>query len=346
VALVICPQFFLRLFHIHIFGLGSDHMSILIDKAGFAARICQRLMKHAAIDGAEIDGMRLLQVLAGLTVETLLLFDDADEGLAATYRQLSILLNCEPMAGALAENALPPSHQLDAETEQGRALARRLFEDWLNCAYEFHDIVTFIVHNVICRMEAEGQPRAELLRLFIEITNRCMAYEIAAQELCDIVIDEKVSIDNWSLCECVSGLSAAAGRCLALSVNTGALFGVGKHPDHLDQVAYVMTQEAIRLGIPAGTDWRFGLAANDHPCTAPYDLIFGLEPACQGFFKALGLDSYFDQSVALAKAAGRMLALAAGGESPEIEPVIAKPLAMAAMTDTYRTVRREAAVAL
>ncbi|MEC7029094.1 MAG: hypothetical protein VXW91_05430, partial [Pseudomonadota bacterium] len=45
-----------------------------------------------------------------------------------------------------------------------------------------------------------------------------------------------------------------------------------------------------------------------------------------------------DQSVACAKAAGRMLALMAGGEVPEIEPVIAKPLAMAAMTDTYKTV--------
>jgi hypothetical protein len=39
-----------------------------------------------------------------------------------------------------------------------------------------------------------------------------------------------------------------------------------------------------------------------------------------------------------------MLAMASGGERPEIEPVIAKPLAMAAMTETYRTVCREYAV--
>ena len=45
-----------------------------------------------------------------------------------------------------------------------------------------------------------------------------------------------------------------------------------------------------------------------------------------------------DQAVACAKAAGRMLAVTSGGEMPEIEPAIAKPLAMAAITDTYKSV--------
>ncbi len=316
-------------------------MSVLIDKAGFAARIYQKLMSSAALDGQETDGMRLLQLLAGITVEIVLLFDDSELGLEATYAQLGDMLECQPSQGALGPLALPPSYALDYETEQGRAMARDLFEDWLHCAYEFHDILTFIIHNVICRMEQEGQPRAELLRLFIEVTNRCMSYEIAAQELCDIAIEEKVTREGWSLCESVSGLSAIAGRCLALSLDACQIFSTPSLPDKLDQVAYVMTQEAVRLGIPAGTDWRFGLAANDHPCTAPYDLIYGLEPACKEFLAVLGLHDYVDQSVACAKAAGRMLALAAGGEAPEIEPVIAKPLAMAAMTDTYRTVCRE-----
>lgn len=316
-------------------------MSFLIDKAGFAARIYDSLNEKASLDGQETDGMRLLQLLAGITVETLLLFESPDMGLEATYCRLAALLDCQPLEGPLGCNVLPPAYQLDAETEQGRELARKLFEDWLNCAFEFHDLIVFITHNAICRLEQEGQPRAEVLRVFIEITNRCMAYEIAAQELCDIAIEEKIAFEGWSLSESVSGLSAIAGRCLAMSQNACELFAVPMVPEKLDQVAYVMTQEAIRLGIPAGTDWRFGLAANDHPCTAPYDLIYSLEPVCQGFFRALGLTSYVDQSVACAKAAGRMLAVAAGGDSPEIEPFIAKPLAMAAMTDTYRTVCRE-----
>ncbi len=316
-------------------------MSVLIDKPGFAARIYQNLMSRAALDGQETDGMKLLQLLAGMMVETLLLFDEPDTGLEATYARLEKMLECRPLPGALGPQALPPAYVLDYETEQGRAVARGLFEEWLDCAYEFHDVLTFIIHSVICRIEWENQPRSELLRLFIETSNRCMAYEVAAQELCDIAIEDKVTMEGWSLCDSVSGLSAIAGRCLALSQNACQLFAVPSLPDKLDQVAYVMTQEAVRLGIPAGTDWRFGLAANDHPCTAPYDLIFGLEPVSLDFLRVIGLHDYMDQSVACAKAAGRMLAVAAGGETPEIEPVIAKPLAMAAMTDTYRTVCRE-----
>lgn len=319
-------------------------MSILVNKADFTAHIYRHLMSRAALGDEEIDGMKLIQLLAGIMSETLLLFDQPDDALEGSYDRLAGMLKCEPSTGELSTKALPPSYVIDYETEQGRLVAKYLFEDWLDCAYEFHDLILFVVHNVIVRLEDAGQARSEVFRLFIECTNRCMAYEIAAQELCDIVIDEKIGKDSWSLTDSVSGLSAVAGRCLALSQNACELFSAPALPDKLDQVAYVMTQEAIRLGIPAGTDWRFGLAANDTGLSAPYDLISGLEPVCHSLLSALSLTDYVDQAVACAKAAGRMLAVAAGGEIPEIEPVIAKPLAMAAMTETYKTVCTQEAI--
>jgi hypothetical protein len=315
-------------------------MSYLYDKAGFAANMYAQLQSHAALGGQETDGMRLLQMLAGVLTEALLLFDEPDEGLAATYARLESVLGCAPAAGDMGARALPPGWIIDYETEQGRTIARKMFEDWLDCAYEFHDLLIFMIQNVILRMEEDGQPRAEVLRLFVECANRAMAYEIAAQELCDIVIDRKIGLEGWTLTESVAGLSAMAGQCLALSQNACMGFSVPSLPERLDQVAHVMTQEAIRLGIPAGTDWRFGLAANDCPSSAPYELLTGLEPACDEFFAIIQLNDRVDQAVACAKAAGRMLAVAAGGEAPEIEPVIAKPLAMAAITETYKTVCR------
>ncbi len=288
--------------------------------------------------------MRLIQLLSGVLTETLLLFDDPDEGLEASFASLSFMMDCKPQDGPLGPSALPPAYMIDYETEQGRALARTLFEEWLDCAHEFHDLVIFAVHHLFMRMEEEGQPRQETFRIFIECATRSLAFEIAAQELCDLVIESKIGKDGWSLAESVSGLSAIAGRSLALSQNACQVFDAPSLPDRLDYVAHVMTQEAVRLGIPAGTDWRFGLAANDCPCSAPYDLITALEPSCREFFAAIQLHDLMDQAVACAKAAGRMLAVASGGEMPEIEPVIAKPLAMAAMTETYKTVCKEAAV--
>ena len=100
------------------------------------------------------------------------------------------------------------------------------------------------------------------------------------------------------------------------------------------------------FGVPAGSDWRFGLAANDSPPSAPFDLIFNLWPACRDFFRAINLEALDDQAVACAKAAGRMLAVAAGGAAPGLEPVIAKPLAMAALTETYRAVSAQGELAV
>ena len=317
-------------------------MSILIDKAGFAAQMHKALLSHSALAGEEIDGMRLLQLLAGVLTETLLLFDDPDEGLGATRAALIGSLGCRPREGKLGEGVMPPAWAIDAETEQGRGLARKLFEDWLDCAYEFHELMAFVIHNVIVRLEEAGQPRDETFRIFMECATRCLAYEIAAQELCDIVIEEKIGGEGWSLAECVSGLSAVAGRCLALTPEARQK----TWHERLDQLSHVMTQEAVRLGIPAGSDWRFGLAANDCMVSAPFDLIFSLWPRCREFFQILGLHTPVEQAVGCAKAAGRMLAVAAGGEKPELEPVIAKPLAMAALTDTYKTICRDEALAL
>ena len=136
-------------------------MSILIDKTGFAAHIHKCLMNQASLDGEDTDGMRMIQMLAGVTVETLLLFDEPDQGLEATYARMAQALACEPSAGALGPNALPPAYVIESETEMGRALARRLFEDWLNCAYDFHDLLVTVIHGLIIQLENCGQPRAE-----------------------------------------------------------------------------------------------------------------------------------------------------------------------------------------
>lgn len=320
-------------------------MSYLMDKAEFTALLYERLLGQASVPGQGTDGMRLMQLLAGMLTETILLFDDPDMGLDKSICDLIALLDCEPAIGDLAVDALPPPYIIDYETEQGRALARDIFEEWLECAYQFQELIVFMIQNVIIKMEQHGQPRAETLRVFMECAARCLAYELAAQELCDVVIDRKIGVQGWSLGESVSGLSAISGRYLALSHNACSLVSVPSLPDKLDQVSYVMTQEAVRLGIPAGTDWRFGIAANDYPPNAPYDLIHSLEPQCHTFFNAINLHDFFDRAVACAKAAGRMLAVASGGKEPELEPVIGKPLAMAAMLETYKSVCQSGAIA-
>ena len=318
-------------------------MFALTNKPDMGARLYSGLINLASEPGRGTDAMKLIQHIAGVLVETYMVFEEPDKAMEASFDQLSELFGCEPLEGLVTRNALPPAHVMDFETERGRMAARVFFEEWLDCEYEFHSLILGIIHNIMVSWEEEGLQRAESFRLLVECVKRCMAYEIAAQELCDVVIEKKVAEEGWSLGDCIASLSAVSGRRLALSLHSNAceIFSGGNLPESLDKVVYVMTQEAIRLGVPAGTDWRLGLAANDMPVNAPINLILGIEPYCASFFEAIDLNDKYAQSVCCAKAAGRMIAVAAGGEVPEIEPAIAKPLAMAAITETYKSVCME-----
>lgn len=316
-------------------------MFALSDKPEMGSRFHSALIQLALDHERGIDGMKVIQHMAGVLVETYFVFDTPDEAMQAGFIKLGDLLGCDPAPGMLAPYALPPAHIIDYETERGRLAARMFFEEWLDCGFEFHDLLLTIFHSVIVSWEQTGIPREETFRLLVECVKRCMAYEIAAQELCDIAIEHQVTRHGGALAECIASLSAVAGRRLAISLNSSEnvpMFRGCDLPQKLDHVVYVMTQEAVRLGVPAGCDWRFGLPANDVPVNAPLELIREMEPRCLSFFRAISLTAPYDQAVACAKAAGRMIAVASGGELPEIEPAIAKPLAMSAITETYRYV--------
>lgn len=314
-------------------------MFVLSQKPKMAAQIYKSLMRFSVQENGQQDAMRVLMLMAGITVEMSLVFDDApDEAACSVLEKLALTLNEKPNVGKLGYRALPPSAIIDQEIEKGRAIAREIFEDWDDCTFEFYHFYVELMHGIFMTWEREGYRRADMLRLFSECVYRGLAYELAAQELCDLVIDRKARLFQWDLNACIAALSALAGHKLAWSDSILLHYGLRAAIDDLDQIMYTMTQEAVRLGVPAGSNWRFGLAANDVPMNAPYDLINALGPHCDNFFEAIQLFGAEDQAVACAKAAGRMLAITAGGDLPEIEPAIAKPLAVAAMTDTYKII--------
>ena len=314
-------------------------MFVLSQKPKMAAQIYKSLMRFSMQDNGKQDAMRVLMLLSGIVVEMSLVFDDApDEAACSVLEKLSHSLQSKPNIGQLGYKALPPSALIDQEIEKGRAIDREVFTEWEECTFEFYHFFVEFAHDIFMTWEQEGYRRSDMLRLFSECVYRGLAYEIAAQELCDMVIDKKACLFHWDLNACIAALSALAGHKLAWSDSILLHYGLRAAIDDLDQIMYTMTQEAVRLGVPAGSNWRFGLAANDVPLNAPYDLINTLGPHCDELFTAIQLLGAEDQAVACAKAAGRMLAITAGGDLPEIEPAIAKPLAVSAMTDTYKII--------
>lgn len=313
-------------------------MSEIQSTIGLAARIQTAIQGMCHDDEQGTDGVRAMLLMAGMLVETSYLFDEPDEALAASFTRLEGMLGAMPVRGALKDSVLPPATMIDFDAEQGRMMAREYFEDFLDCPYEFHEVLLFIIQQRFIAWEQMGQRRAESLRLFQDMAARAMVFEMAAQELCDSIIERKIG-DQWSLADAISALAGSAGHRLALSHDGESQccwFKGSELPDLLDQCAYVMTQEAVRLGLRCHTDWRFGLPANDTPANPPTHLVREAGPMADAFFKRVGMMDLEEQAVACAKAAGRMVAVAAGGEFPEIEPPIAKPLAMAALTESYK----------
>ena len=279
----------------------------------------------------------MLQIMAGVLTETAFFFEEPDETLEASLNKISAMLGCDAYEGELPEWVNFEPHAIDRYTERGRELARLAMEDWADCEFAFHDMLVTMSHHIMVSWEEEGVPRSESFRLLIEYATRCMAYEVAAQELCDVLIEKKIGRDGWTLGDCLGGLCGAAGWRLAkYNLLQKKMPKETVESFEFDDLVHVMTTEAVRMGTPAGSDWRLGLAANDCPADPPSELLEGVEPYAALFFSAIPMPDLREQAVACAKAAGRMLAVAATGESPEIAPVIAKPLAMAAITETYR----------
>ena len=147
-------------------------MFALTNKPEMGARLYAGLVALATDSERGTDTMKLIQLLSGVLVETYFVFDEADEAMEASFERLVDVLGTEPASGSIGPLALPPAHIMDFETERGRNAARTFFEDWLDCEFEFHELILSIIQAAIVSWEETGQPRAETLRLLIECTKK------------------------------------------------------------------------------------------------------------------------------------------------------------------------------
>lgn len=287
-----------------------------------------------------VNALHLLMTLSGVLVETAFLFEHPDSSLDGLVRKLARRLGTPPATYPLDTQFLPTAYVLDQISELGRDVTRHVLKREVEDAFSFADLVVDCVHHHLLVMETIDIPRDESFRILCEFSTRAMVLEVAAQELCDVLLDLKMGAEDWSIADCIGALSGLSGYKVAVWYqNTSGAF---RRRDRAQMQTFhdvvdVMTREAVRYGIPGGTDWRYGLPANDRPADPPSMLISGVLPLCEGFFKTVRAFDPIFQATACAKAAGRMLAVASGGEMPEIAPAISKPLAIAAMTESYRS---------
>ncbi len=318
---------------------------VLTSRKDDAAQVMERgLIGLSAIPHGGIDILRLVRVASGALCELALdavsepselwqseieaLWEDV--GLDATDRAIAM-----ERAHENIDSILRPADPgiTDREVESGRSLLRGIQMDYGVPSEVLCRPLRALMTQVVLASAATSPDRAALMLYIETVTQDALAYELATQELCDLLIETKIAEHDWSIGDAICALAGAAAHRLA--IKRAAMNW--RWEDSYQTIADVMMREALSLGVPASTGWEFGMAANDCRPNPPTALIHSVETSCIVFLDLIAITAFETQAVVLAKAAGRMLALAATGADPEIEAHIAKPLACHAMAETLRS---------
>lgn len=274
-----------------------------------------------AQDGRDVNLLRLPALLAGLVAETMMDFDKPEVYLADILATLP-----ETPQAPLPNRSLKA---IDFDISLGRSLARIHLDDSLE---EQSRMVLQAAHGLAFTdgFDLASGALHDMQVLYREALHLAAGYDLAAHEICNRTIDVKVAQQHWSLADCIIALSGLSGALLG-RVLADAGIPVASIEDQLNDLMDMMTAEAVRHGFADKDMAHPALPANDNPTHVRFDLIKGIEHLSLTVLEELDMRDVVTQAHAMAKAAGRMVAVASVGEAPEIEGYVCRPMALLAM---------------
>lgn len=298
----------------------SSYIDIAQSFYGQACDMCQ--------EGPSINLLRLINLWGGALAECMLDYDAPEEATEDCLKELGIHVDNDAWIAPSPRSA----SATEIDIELGRTLSRLYLGDGLEW--------TFVSRNAFIEVgrgirymagadEACDALMAESLRMGVR-------YELGAHGICDRAIDVKISGQRWTIADCILSLSALAGSHQARLMMDAGISNSASLEKALDDLMRIMMEEAVRHGVPGEVNILHGIPANDMKMSIHAELIRSIEPLALTVLEELHVLDRTNQAIALAKSAGRMVAVAAAGENPDIEHVVARPLALTAMMGGFR----------
>lgn len=280
----------------------------------------------------KVDMARVIMILAGLLTETLVEYEEPDAVMEQTFYRVADLLDAEPVEGELGPNVMPPAYDIDRDTELGRKLARFSAERLPKELDDIHEIaIAFVISDFPQWDKENGQSTELSFRILIECVIASLTFEMAAQDFCDVLIEDFIA-EGWPVDRALHAMAALAGVYLQEAI--GLKLAGGSELE--DGLVMVMANEAARHGVKGGRDWRGLDIANDQQESDLADFVAELRPSIEEFFEMVELDDPLFRAVAVGKSAGRMVAVTSVEEVGHLQAPVAKSLARTGMIQGMR----------
>ncbi|MBU6235184.1 MAG: hypothetical protein KGQ41_05015 [Alphaproteobacteria bacterium] len=298
----------------------SSYIDIAQSFYGQACDMCQ--------EGRSVNLLRLINVWGGALAECMLDYENPEQAVEDALREISVLPENETWVMPMARSA----SATEIDIELGRTLARLYLGDGIEWTLVTRNALVEVGRGIRFLAGADDACDA----LMADSIRMGIRYELGAHGICDRTIDVKISGQRWTIADCILSLSALAGSHQARLMMDAGIANHASLEKALDDLMRIMMEEAVRHGMPGEVNILHGIPANDTKLSIHGDLIRSVEPLALTVLEELHMLDRTCQAIALAKAAGRMVAVAAAGENPDIEHVVARPLALTAMMGAFR----------
>jgi|GEM_PF-1213145 len=277
------------------------------------------------------DTARMVRLYAGAIAECLLDYEDWMDGLENFFgykKELEKTLNPDQWDG-MGYGVKPLV--LDRDTELGRALVRTYLDENIESSYLMLRNIRASLFSLVPKMNSNFWTG------LYDITCTVLVSEQMIHTLCDQIIDIYVGGEGWSLGDCIQGLGALAGQYHACSLNNqslgSAMTAVIAHD--FEMIVQVIMNEAKRLGMGETIATHAMVAANDTLHSVPLQKALDIERIAIPLFNLFFVKDTALKSMHMAKATGRMMAVAAAGDAADMDSCVVTPLALSSLQGSY-----------
>lgn len=284
--------------------------------------------------GERIDMAKKYLLLAGVMAECLMDYEDPFHELRQFQSEVLAGVNVESLKISSKNYPHVTALELDKQLEWGRSLSRLYLDDEESSSRTLKKSIQNILEHDRDYAPFTIENRAAQIMFFTRAVHVALAFEIVAHLFCDRVIDSKIAQDDWSVSDCLMAMSGLAGRYYAyasieeedIAYYEGVKLQTSDWRENSKCMLDMIAAEALRMGVTESGNLLNSMAANDIEYRAFPHLIYSLEPSFSMLADKYELEGYAIKSIAVAKAVGRMMAVACAGEEAEVEHTVAKPL--------------------